>query len=138
MTHDKFLRWLQTEMNKRGWSQGDLAKHAGISRAAITHVLNRTRMPGPDFCRAMARTLGYPQEYVFRLAGLITDPLPPGTDPETLALAQMLQGLDPADREEILALIQIKQARRAKAAGPPSSIRPRQRRSRAQNPAPGD
>jgi len=107
-----FPLWLLLEIEKKGWSQSELARRAGLSRTAINDIINRKTSPGPDFCRSIAKALGYPQEYVFRLAGLITDPYPPSTDPETHMLAQLLTQLSPEDREELLALVRLKLARR--------------------------
>ena len=104
-------KWLLLEAEERGWSQSELARRAGLSRTAVNDIINGKAFPGPDFCRAIARALGYPQEFVFRLAGLIDDPAPPGSSPETIALAQLLAQLPPEDREEILTLVKLKLAR---------------------------
>ncbi len=84
------------------------------------------RAPGPDLCRSIARALGYPQELVFRKAGLIDDPPPPGHDPDIQTALHLLATLPPAEREEILEYIQFKAAKaadnrpKAKRAGKPA------------------
>ncbi len=119
-----FANWVEAEMKRRGWSRAELARRAGLSRAAVSDVLNLKYPPGPEFCRALARAFGYSQEYVFRLAGLIDDPLPPGVSLDGLALAQLLSQLPPEDREEILALVQLKLARRKGGPAPTSTPTP--------------
>ncbi len=73
---EAFISWLESELKKRDWQPTDLARKAGLHTASITRVLNGTRNPGPDICRAIAHALNYSPEIVFRQAGL----LPP--DPE--------------------------------------------------------
>ncbi|MHC4413633.1 MAG: helix-turn-helix transcriptional regulator [Planctomycetota bacterium] len=72
-----FSGWLQGELDKREWSQADLARKAGFSRAAISLVISQDRKPGPDFCRAIAKALELPEEHVFRKASLLS-PKPDG------------------------------------------------------------
>jgi len=100
MTH--FTDWLQSELNERGWGPADLAKRMGSYPATVSNVLNGLRNPGPDFCRGVARALGYPQEFVFRLAGLITDPTPENYDPEAALAAHLIANLPPEKRAAAL------------------------------------
>ena len=74
-----FPDWLQSEINKRHWSQADLAYSAGISRAVVNKLLNRKTYPQPDTLQAIARAFKIPVETVYRAAGL----LPPETESET-------------------------------------------------------
>lgn len=71
-----FDEWLSGEMEKRGWSQSDLARHAGLSQAQVSRVANGLRPPGNDFCLAVAKAFRLPVEKVMRKAGL----LPPEGD----------------------------------------------------------
>ena len=112
----QFQEWLKSEMQQRGWSIAELGRRTHLSAASISNVLNGMRNPGPDFCRAIARALGYPQEYVFRKAGLIDDP-PLSSYAAALAdrpidhitdqIIQILVKLTPEERREILALLQV-------------------------------
>ena len=83
------------------------------------------RAPGPDLCRSIAHALGYPQELVFRKAGLINDQPPPNYDPDIQTALHLLANLPPEEREEILEYIQFKAAKaanrpKAKRAGQPA------------------
>lgn len=74
-----FPDWLQSELDKRDWSQADLANSAGISRAVVNKLLNRKTFPQPDTLQAIARAFKIPVETVYRAAGL----LPQETESET-------------------------------------------------------
>ena len=88
---DDFGDWLTSEMNKRGFSQAELARRSNVSQSAISLVLSGQRKPGEDLCRAIAHTLGYPPETVFRAAGI----LPPAKDrtPEIDAVIEAMNDL---------------------------------------------
>lgn len=66
-----FSDWLQSELDKRRWSQADLAYSAGISRAVVNKLLNRKTYPQPDTLQAIARAFKMPVETVYRAAGLL-------------------------------------------------------------------
>lgn len=108
-----FTEWLDTELKQRGWSRADLARRAHVSQSTLSLIWSGERAPGPDFCRAVARALGYPQEYVFRKAGLLDDLPPPDHDPEIQLALRLLSSLPPEERQEALEYIQFK-ARKAR------------------------
>jgi transcriptional regulator with XRE-family HTH domain len=66
-----FPDWLQSELDKRRWSQADLAYSAGISRAVVNKLLNRKTYPQPETLQAIARAFKLPIETVYRAAGLL-------------------------------------------------------------------
>lgn len=68
---EEFVKWLQKELDNRGWNKSDLARQTGISRQTISNVMNFTRSPGPDFCNALAKALKVDPVGVFEKAGLI-------------------------------------------------------------------
>ena len=107
MANNPFAEWLQSEMNKRGLSQANIAREAGVTRAAINGVLVGVRGPGNDLCLALARAFRFPPEVVFRAAGL----LPPALDkrdPRLEKIEYILPGLPERDRDEILAFVELK------------------------------
>jgi transcriptional regulator with XRE-family HTH domain len=96
-----FSTWLIGELEKRGWSNSELARRAGVTQGAISHVISGTRSPGTDLCRSIARAFKIPPTQVFRRAGLL--PSPPVQDDPTLdELDQYIKLLSPQAREEIL------------------------------------
>lgn len=101
---DKFPDWLQSELDKRQWSQADLAYSAGISRAVVNKLLNRKTYPQPDTLQAIARALKIPVETIYRAAGL----LPKESEAETFE-AEILHKLklikDPERRKTAIRLL---------------------------------
>jgi len=67
-----FSEWLQTEMDKRGWSQSDLARSAGLNRAVVNKILNGKSHPQPPTLEAISRAFKIPVEAIYRAAGLLS------------------------------------------------------------------
>jgi len=121
-----FSEWLENEIKKRGWTQSQLAQRGRIKPNTVSRVLSRERNPGPEFCRAIARAFGYPQEYVFRKAGLINDPQPSSylsqisehpIDATTDQILQIVLKLTPDERAELLDLLHVHLNHRSKQHG---------------------
>lgn len=66
-----FSEWLQAEMDKRGWSQSDLARYADLNRAVINKLLNGKSHAQPTTLEAISRALRIPLETIYRAAGLL-------------------------------------------------------------------
>ena len=75
-----FAQWLELKLYEYEMTQSQLARAAGVTRAAINGVLSGKRGPGPDLCNAIARALKLPPEIVFREAGL----LPPKSEADEI------------------------------------------------------
>lgn len=69
----EFPDWLQEELNKRHWSQSDLARAADLNRAVINKLLNQRSQPHVTTLGAIARALKIPTESVYRAAGLLPE-----------------------------------------------------------------
>ena len=104
----KFTDWLDQELKNRGWTRADLARRASISQSYLSMMWTGTRSPSAEVCKGIARALGYPQEIVFRKAGLLDDPPPPGRDPDIQLAIHLLANLPPEARKEALEYIQFK------------------------------
>jgi transcriptional regulator with XRE-family HTH domain len=74
-----FAEWLQSEIDKRGWSQSDCARAADLNRAVINKLLNGKSKPQPQTLIAIARAFKIPIEIAYRAAGLLP-PNPDGDD----------------------------------------------------------
>jgi transcriptional regulator with XRE-family HTH domain len=117
--HD-FVEWLEEELNKRDWRPIDLASSSGLYPATVSKVLNRQRNPGNDFLRAIAKPLGYPEEIIFRKAGVLTEKPSGQITEERLnyliqfdelrleKLHHLFQQLDEIDRDEVIAFAELK------------------------------
>jgi len=105
-TDINFSEWLLLALEEREWSQADLARAAGVSKAAISDIISGRRNVGKDAATSMANALKLPPEQVFRAAGL----LPPAIhiDEELEQILHEIEKLPKSDREEILAFIRMK------------------------------
>lgn len=100
-----FSDWLIGELESRGWSQSDLARAAGINPSSISHLVNRTRFPGNEMCRAIAKAFGYPPDAVFRAAGLL--PASKDMDEETEKMMHLFEQMTPEDQEMLIGMAQV-------------------------------
>jgi transcriptional regulator with XRE-family HTH domain len=57
-----FTQWLQAEMDKRGWSQVDLARTAHVNREVVCKLMNGSSGPQPTTLERIARALAIPVE----------------------------------------------------------------------------
>jgi transcriptional regulator with XRE-family HTH domain len=71
-----FSEWVQKERVERDWSQAELSRRAGISRAIVNKIENGSTTPSPDTIASIARALGVPLTLAFRKAGLLPHELP--------------------------------------------------------------
>lgn len=95
-----FSGWLLSELEKRSWSQSDLARATGLTRQAISYYVgSRSKRPDDDAVRSIARALKLPAEDVFRALGVLPSDTS-GDDEWTRANKYKLSQLhDPALRE---------------------------------------
>jgi transcriptional regulator with XRE-family HTH domain len=68
-----FSVWLQTELDKRQWSQAELARAAGLSRAVINKLLNGKTFPQPTTLSSVAHAFKMPVETIYRAASLLPE-----------------------------------------------------------------
>lgn len=71
MADENFSEWLKKQLKKSGMSQSELARAAGVTRAAINGIVTGARGPGTDLCNGIAKALKLPPEEVHRAAGLL-------------------------------------------------------------------
>jgi len=100
MINESFSRWLQERMRLKGYSQAELARRAGVSRAAINGILTGGRGPGNDLCSAIARGLELPEIIVFVEAGIMK--APPGYNEDFEDLKNIFVQMNEEDQEEFL------------------------------------
>jgi len=114
-----FAEWLADQLADRGWDldargwRADLARKAGIPRAAITRIFSDGTTPAPATIHALAAATGIPATAMLTQAGIIHDPHHPTTPPPvTTSQALEALGVDPDDRPAVLHLIQALAAAR--------------------------
>lgn len=98
-----FVAWLIAEIEKRGWTNSELARRAGLVPSTISMVLSEQKRPGLDFCVGIGRALGEPPEKILRLAGLLP-PLPPAVEEEK-EIIDIVRSLSPEGRAFILRML---------------------------------
>lgn len=101
-----FSEWLQAEMNKRGWSQSDLARSADLNRAVINKLLNGKSHPQPATLEAISRAFKIPIEITYRAAGLL--PTNPENDDTLEEAIYILKSIQSAQRKATaIALLKV-------------------------------
>lgn len=103
MTDITFSEWLYIALDKNNWKQADLSRVANIDSGFLSKVLSGERNPGNTFLTRAAEALGYPPEFVFRMAGI----LPPARegDPTEEELLYLYDRLPEDRKHEIRDLI---------------------------------
>lgn len=67
-----FVELVKQEMERRGWSESELAREAGLSRQAVNFLLSgRTKSPSIDTINNIARAFRLPVDEFARAAGLL-------------------------------------------------------------------
>lgn len=104
-TMSKFSDWLEQELKEQGLTQSELARRAGVTRAAINGVLSGARGPGVDLIKGIAKAFNIPAEEVFRRA----DILPPTVTKNELVERILLEmeDLPKEERENVLEYIKM-------------------------------
>jgi len=99
---EDFPDWILQELERRGWTQSELARRAEVTAATISTILSRQKSAGVDACLGIARAFGEPPVKMFRLAGL----LPPlDTRKEVLDEAlELFDQLSAADQARIIVI----------------------------------
>lgn len=94
--------WLSEELERRKWSQGQLARQAGISRSFISMVLSGDANPSVSFCHKVAHALGEAPEKVLRLAGILPT-APASEDEQTLKeIVDIVKNMNPENQQDLL------------------------------------
>lgn len=101
------VEWLYREMNKRGWSQSDLARATHITRGAISSILNGINNANPKTCRAIAKAFNLPEEEVLEIFGHLTRKKDE-SDPMLDRVNRLIAELPPDEQEEILAYVEMR------------------------------
>ena len=68
---NNFGPWLTDILHRKGWSQSELARRAGINQVTVSRIVSEGRGVGPAVARKIARTLGLPEAEVYERAGLL-------------------------------------------------------------------
>jgi len=75
LMENDFVTWLTSELDRRGWSNSELARRSDMVPSTISMVISERNAPSVEFCVKVARAFGLYDVDVLRKAGLI-DPVP--------------------------------------------------------------
>ena len=109
-------KWLEQQLEQRGWSSSELARRAGISQSSVSNVLTGKQIPGLEFCKGVAKALGIHAEELLQRAGHLP-PMPTPVVEEREAL-RLLRGFSGSMRGVALSLLR---ALDSSATGPAAS-----------------
>lgn len=68
---ESFVRWVNGELNERGWSRSEAARRGGFSSSALDKVIGGFARPGTKLCQGLAKAFEVSPEEVFRRAELL-------------------------------------------------------------------
>lgn len=103
-----FSEWLVKELNKREWSNSELARRAGVVPSYVSMVISLGRQPGLGFCKKVANALGVSEDEVVRAAGLISGPaVVSELSEEELKVLYSYRKLDTIRKKEIVAILDV-------------------------------
>jgi transcriptional regulator with XRE-family HTH domain len=106
-THDNnFAVWLENELDKRHWTQRELANRSGLHPSTINYLVKNHRGLGLKSIHKLATALGIPEELII---DQYQNNRPHNEDSELITKAcSILKGLPLRDKEEVLAFIYLK------------------------------
>jgi len=111
---NEFVTWLNDELNRRGWSNSELARRANVVPSTVSMILTQEKEPSPETCVGIARAFGIAPERVFRLVGILP-PIIIGNDieKEKQDLLDHFQYLKKEDRDTVRLIVQTLYDQRA-------------------------
>jgi transcriptional regulator with XRE-family HTH domain len=101
-----FADWLEKELTKSKLSQSDLAREAGVTRAAINGILTGARGPGIDLLNGIAKALHIPVEEIYRVAGIL--PPAPNENKIIKQITHLTNDLPESEQEGILEFVKLR------------------------------
>jgi len=101
----QFSAWLRSTISQKGISDAEFARRAGVSRGAISSLINGRREPGRDLLNGISRALNMPMDEVYRVAGYSDSS---GNDPTAARIAHMASLLPESDKRDVIDFIEYK------------------------------
>lgn len=69
MSDGNFPRWLKRQLDRREWTQAELARRLGTGSGVVSHWVRGQRVPDPSSVDKLADILGVDRDLVLALAG---------------------------------------------------------------------
>lgn len=96
----KFKHWLRDSLEKRGWSDRELAARGEIAHSSVARAKDDDEPVGYTVVVAMAKAFGYPSDVLMEMAELL--PAKPPETQKTRLLVSIYTNLGNADKEELI------------------------------------
>jgi transcriptional regulator with XRE-family HTH domain len=103
---NKFSEWLVNELNKRNWTQKELARKSGLNPSTINYIIKHHRGLGLKSVNRLAQALGIPEELI--IAKYENNKTSREPSDIVSGACYVLRGLPLRDKEEVLAFIYLK------------------------------
>lgn len=104
-----FSNWILQELDKRGWSQSDLARASGLTRGGVSNIVNEKSSIGIDSATGIAKAFGVPVTEVLSAAGVI--PKVPEATAEEEQLLYLFRQMTEDQRRDLLLYADFKLSR---------------------------
>lgn len=101
MAKDNFSLWLTLEIEKRGWTNSEVARRGGVSQARVSQVVSGDN-PGTEFCIAIARAFGLQPGEILHKAGILDNRL---SDAEFETFRAVIAEIPQEQHEHVLAIL---------------------------------
>lgn len=109
---DDFRLWLEQEIKRRGWSQGEMARRADLAQVTVSNVIAGQRNPGCEFCIKVAQALELSPVFILVKAGILP-PVPASEDSPTLQeIIELARSLSSEDQNHLLEYVRFMFQRR--------------------------
>ncbi len=106
LEYNRFVEWINREIERRSWIQADFARKSGLSTATVSDVLSGKVRPGLKFVTATIRAFGRQSANdVLMQIGLLP-PMPMETA-QWLRLSSMWGQLSTEDQGRILDIVEV-------------------------------
>ena len=99
--------WLLNELKRRGWSQRELARRAGLPQSTLSQAISGKRKISPEVCAAIALALGESPAHIMALAGLLP-PQSPDDNATIQELTELVRQLSPEMQKDILDYVRFR------------------------------
>lgn len=103
MQKQRFIEWLNQELEKRGMKPADLAERGDISASTVSRLRSGDVSLTIEDCQAIAKGLGMSIEHVLIGAGVLSPPPSPVRDEDHLL--NIYRRLSPQERQTVLQML---------------------------------
>lgn len=105
MNQEGFISWLDDRLKEKGWTDNQLAKHAGFSHPVISKARSGIQAIGYESCIKIAKAFDLPPAVVLEKAGLL-----PTTTQRSVREAEavyLFNQLPPEKQEDFIKMIRV-------------------------------